>query len=266
MSSGNLAISSLPNSIMWYLTLFVLGLSAVLVLPVLTGRRLSITHRKQGWRISLLNTRGDFTSNAEQLIQRGFYKSPSAFRMSTDGGPRLMLSQKHLDAMSDDDHFDVAEAVKRDYLLDLFGFETAFHGTLHSEIVAPAVTAMTKKLVPLVPLMSKEAALGLEKEWTDNSEYHDIPLQPTLGGVVARLASLAFVGPELCRNPSWLKITVSYTINRVIAVYVLRIFPSFLQPIVHWILPPCRKLRAQIQQARELVLPALEHERQQQST
>lgn len=74
MSSGNLAISSLPNSIMWYLTLFVLGLSAVLVLPVLTGRRLSITHRKQGWRISLLNTRGDFTSNAEQLIQRGFYK------------------------------------------------------------------------------------------------------------------------------------------------------------------------------------------------
>lgn len=24
-----------------------------------------------------------------------------------------MLSQKHLDAMSDDDHFDVAEAVKR---------------------------------------------------------------------------------------------------------------------------------------------------------
>ncbi|RAO67769.1 uncharacterized protein BHQ10_003781 [Talaromyces amestolkiae] len=195
----------------------------------------------------------------------GFSKSPSAFRMSTDGGPRLILSQKHLDAMSDDDHFDVAEAVKRDYLLDLFGFETAFHGTLHSEIVAPAVTAMTKKLVPLVPLMSKEAALGLEKEWTENSEYHDIPLQPTLGGVVARLASLAFVGPELCRNPTWLEITVSYTINRVIAVYILRIFPSFLQPIVHWVLPPCRKLRAQIQQARELILPALEHERQQQS-
>lgn len=96
-------------------------------------------------------------------------------------------------------------------------------------------------------------------------EYHDVPLQPTLGGVVARLASLAFVGSELCRNPTWLDITVSYTINRVIAVYVLRIFPSFLQPIVHWVLPPCRKLRAQIQQARELILPALEHERQQQS-
>ena len=65
-----------------------------------------------------------------------------------------MLSQKHLDAMSDDDHFDVAEAVKR----------------VHPS--PPPLLVLADSLhraVPLVPLMSKEAALGLEKEWTDNS-------------------------------------------------------------------------------------------------
>lgn len=74
MLSDNLDVSFLPTPIMWYLTLFVIGLSVVFVLPFLTGRRLSITHRKQGWRISLINTRGDFSSNAEQLIRMGFSK------------------------------------------------------------------------------------------------------------------------------------------------------------------------------------------------
>lgn len=74
MLSEHLAFPFLPTSNMWSLTLFILGLFAVLASPYLTGRRVSITHKKQGWRVALVNSRGDFQSNAEHLIRMGFSK------------------------------------------------------------------------------------------------------------------------------------------------------------------------------------------------
>ncbi|GJD02292.1 cytochrome P450 [Colletotrichum higginsianum] len=41
------------------------------------------------------------------------------------------------------------------------------------------------------------------------------------------------------------------------AALSLRMFPAFARPFVHWFLPHCRKLRSQVQQARDLIRPVI---------
>lgn len=76
--------------------------------------------------------------------------------------------------------------------------------------------------------------------------------------LVARLSARVFLGEELCRNPAWLKIAVSHIFTGFIAAFCLRLFPPFLRPLAHWFIPHCRRLRAQVREARELVRKTIE--------
>lgn len=46
------------------------------------------------------------------------------------------------------------------------------------------------------------------------------------------------------------------------AALSLRMFPGFLRPFVTWVLPPCRSLRSQVQQARDLIRPVIERRKE----
>ena len=89
-------------------------------------------------------------------------------------------------------------------------------------------------------------------------DWHEIKVQPTVLKIVAQSSSRVFLGEELCRNPDWLRITVDYTVDSVVAAQTLRLWPKILRPVVHWFLPSCQKIRAQIFEARALVNPVLE--------
>ncbi|KAM6512152.1 hypothetical protein FSOLCH5_009871 [Fusarium solani] len=71
--------------------------------------------------------------------------------------------------------------------------------------------------------------------------------------LVARISSRVFLGPELCRNESWLRITRDYTVTGFFAGEDLRMWPEFVRPFVHWFLPGCRKLRADVKEARSMI-------------
>lgn len=43
------------------------------------------------------------------------------------------------------------------------------------------------------------------------------------------------------------------------SVRVLRSWPEFLRPLVHWFLPECRKCRQQVRLARSMLKPLFEH-------
>jgi cytochrome P450 len=91
--------------------------------------------------------------------------------------------------------------------------------------------------------------------------YHEIKLKSTILEVVAQVSSRVFLGDTLCRNPAWLKITVEYTTNVFVAADSLRQWPRPIRPIVHWLLPSCRKLRAQVREARAIITPFLQERR-----
>lgn len=92
-------------------------------------------------------------------------------------------------------------------------------------------------------------------------EWCDITLREQVLQLVARLSSRVFLGDEGARNEAWLKITTEYTKTAYIAAYLLRLWPPALRPIVHWVLPPCRKLRSQVAEARRILVGVIEARR-----
>lgn len=86
-------------------------------------------------------------------------------------------------------------------------------------------------------------------------------LKQSILDIVARLSSRVFLGPEICRNPAWLRITVDYTVSSFAAATTLRLWPNLLRPVVHWFLPSCRRIRAQLREAREIITPVIEKRR-----
>lgn len=111
--------------------------------------------------------------------------------------------------------------------------------------------------------LSKEAAVALEEILTDSKEWHEIDLNMTILRITSQVSSLIFLGPELCRNPKWLDITVSYTAKATGAARVLRQYPRFTHKIVHWFLRDCQDLRRMVNEARQTVAPILQKRREQ---
>lgn len=111
--------------------------------------------------------------------------------------------------------------------------------------------------------LSQEAAAALEEILTDNEEWHEIDLNMTMLRITSQVSSLIFLGPELCRNPKWLDITVSYTAKATGAARVLRQYPRFMHKVVHWFLRDCRDLRRMVNEARQTVAPILQKRREQ---
>jgi hypothetical protein len=92
-------------------------------------------------------------------------------------------------------------------------------------------------------------------------DWHMVPLKSMVLDIVARLSSRIFTGAELCRDPSWLKISAEYTVYAMRAVHEMRRWNPAARPIVHWFLPSCRKLRSKIKEARKIVNAVLEKRR-----
>lgn len=92
-------------------------------------------------------------------------------------------------------------------------------------------------------------------------EWNQIATKERLNLLVARISARVFLGEELCRNAAWLKLAVGHIRQGFIAALCLRMFPAFARPVIHWILPPCRQLRAQVQMARDLIRPVIERRR-----
>jgi cytochrome P450 len=61
--------------------------------------------------------------------------------------------------------------------------------------------------------------------------------------MVARLSSLVFLGEKLCRDETWLNVSVNYTIDAFNAARNLRNWPAIARFLVHWFLPSMQKVR-----------------------
>jgi hypothetical protein len=127
--------------------------------------------------------------------------------------------------------------------------------------------------------LSQEASLALQANWTNETgtkidsvferekliiapEWHPIVLKPSTLRIVSQLSSRVFLGEELCRNEDWLRVTMDYTEHAMKAGQNLRMWPKHLRPFVHWVLPSCRIIRAELAECRALVNPVLEKRRQ----
>ncbi|KAJ0118022.1 cytochrome P450 monooxygenase [Diaporthe amygdali] len=90
------------------------------------------------------------------------------------------------------------------------------------------------------------------------AEWQEIFLLHLIPQIVAQVSSRVFVGQDLCRNPQWLRIAVNYTTDSVVAARVITRWPRVLQPLAHWFIPDCRKVRQHVKVARQLMRPFIQ--------
>lgn len=76
--------------------------------------------------------------------------------------------------------------------------------------------------------------------------------------MVARVSSFIFLGEKVCRDKGWINVSVNYVIDAFIAARDLRLWPSVLQPLVHWFLPRTKAIREHIRVARRIIDEELE--------
>ncbi|EDP49182.1 hypothetical protein KXX16_003034 [Aspergillus fumigatus] len=243
----------------------VVGASLIVILGIILlfplGSDPFITINQHPRDLFQTKAKQQFEYNAAALLNEGLQTGHSAFRLVTNMVTYLILKDQYAEEIKNDSRFGAHEAVDPVLLVDLPGLESMFQGSLHNQVPPMAVRALNKELVHLTPSLSEEAMNCLQTRWTDSTEWHGVSIPETVLALIAQMTTRALLGPELCRNPEWLDIAKSFTTNRAIAVAAVQSWPSFLQPVIHWFLPPCRALRRQIQCARNIILPALERER-----
>lgn len=69
------------------------------------------------------------------------------------------------------------------------------------------------------------------------------------------MSTRLFLGPDLCRDQEWTKLTTTYTHAVFRAVHCLRLFPPILRPLANQVLPICRRTRAALYACRAHIGP-----------
>ncbi len=92
--------------------------------------------------------------------------------------------------------------------------------------------------------------------------WQDIVLKETATNLIARLSSRAFLGPELARNPDWIRITSNFATAFYNAGHDLRPYPYYVRKIAQWWLPNCRIAREMVAEGNRLIRPLVQQRRE----
>ncbi|KAJ5713555.1 uncharacterized protein N7483_010736 [Penicillium malachiteum] len=227
--------------------------------PLINGRK--------GWSPFIAKQKAKFVTDAKDLIDHGLKTAGGAFRLQTDDGIQVVLAGKYADGLKSNPNLNFGKISAEDFHAHIPGFEPFRQGSSNDEIFHNAVREnLTHDLASLNRPLSEEAAVALQDHWTDNPEWHQIELKPTMLHIISQLSSRVFLGTELCRNPDWLRVTRDYTVDAIQAGQDLRVWPKTMRSWVHWFIPSCRRLRAHLAECKDLVNPVLEKRRLEKET
>ncbi|KAM0352543.1 hypothetical protein ACHAPU_002212 [Fusarium lateritium] len=76
--------------------------------------------------------------------------------------------------------------------------------------------------------------------------------------IVSRISSRVFMGEELCRDEEWLQVSSDYTMAAFSTADVVRSYPRWARPMIHWFIPECRDLRSKLNDARRCLQPHID--------
>ncbi|QPC78097.1 hypothetical protein HYE68_008849 [Fusarium pseudograminearum] len=124
------------------------------------------------------------------------------------------------------------------YTDDSLTYIPGFDGfSFHSNIGTVVTKYVTKSLTKLTGPLSEEASLSIRDRLTDSTEWHSINPPKEIIRIVSRVSSRIFMGKELCRDEGWTKASSDYTIVAFGSLALVREYPRWLRPYIHWFLP-----------------------------
>jgi cytochrome P450 len=107
-----------------------------------------------------------------------------------------------------------------------------------------------------------ETTAAVHDIFGEDHEWHTSMLKDDVAELVARLSSRVFLGLPLCRNRRWLDIAKNSTVDSFIGSRLMRMAPAIFRPITYWFIPHCTRLRAQVRDARKLIMPEVQRRKE----
>lgn len=197
-----------------------------------------------------------FSTQGVEMIARGLRSLPGLFQVMTGTGPVVVLPNRFANEVRNNKSLSFNRYFDKDFFVHYPGFEayrTGYQdGTFIQEVVR---TKLTQSLGLVTKDLVDEMTDCCQQILKQNNQFHEIHVKQVTSKIVAKLSSRVFLGKNLARNEKWLQIASSYTHDSYSAAHELREWNYFLRPFVFSFLPNLRRLRREVQEATNLVMP-----------
>ena len=90
----------------------------------------------------------------------------------------------------------------------------------------------------------------------------EVSINDILLNLVTRVTNRVLLGDPDCYDEQWAKASMTYSANVTLTIGFLRLLPSFMRPLAALFLPPVRKVRTNVQLAKEALVPIIERRRE----
>lgn len=170
-----------------------------------------------------------------------------------------MLPNRFTEEFRKNDMANLIQTQTRDNFAGWPGFDGMTFLSKHERVVVDAIRInLTQSMGAVTDSLVDETRLATPEVFGDEKEWQTIPIKSRTGYFVSRLSSRVFLGPELCRDPEWLGIAQSHTVNLFQASMAMRQGPSLRRLLTFWFNPLYKQLRSQVRDARRILKPLIE--------
>ena len=99
---------------------------------------------------------------------------------------------------------------------------------------------------------------GINTELPQSEDWTPIKLSPKLLRIVAMVSGRVFIGPDHCRDETWIKIAVDYTLNVFAGQRAIKLLRPIWRPFVYRFLPEVKEILARREDARKFLVPIVQ--------
>ncbi|KAJ8112542.1 hypothetical protein ONZ43_g5371 [Nemania bipapillata] len=90
------------------------------------------------------------------------------------------------------------------------------------------------------------------------NEWQEFDIQEAMRMIVSRMFASAFVGHPTCQNEAWVKMSVGFSIDLLTTAFTIRIFPTWLHPIIARLVPARYRIAKTVRLAHKILEPLVE--------
>ncbi|KAF6804336.1 ent-kaurene oxidase, partial [Colletotrichum sojae] len=155
---------------------------------------------------------------------------------------------------------------------DVLSFNEAVEEALHTKYTnitsnIPTIphtlkTSLNPALFRLNPIILDEITQAVRTEIPPSQTWTPVPINKKLARIVAQTSGRIFVGPDLCRDETYLDAAVNYTLDMTAAVQAVGFVSPWLRPFLAARTPQVRKLHDRFRHADEFLRPVVTARRQ----
>lgn len=114
----------------------------------------------------------------------------------------------------------------------------------------------------LNPIILDEVTDAIRAEFPQSTDWAQVNISSKLVRIVAKTSGRIFVGPDLCRDETYLDAAVNYTLDMTATIQAVGFIAPWLRPFLASRAPQVKKLHHRFQQADDFLRPVVTARRQ----